>query len=354
MQRLLRLFIIFSVLVTFDASMALAELAYSSNARTFETQHSSIVVKGLAHACLTVPLIPDSLPCNPAMTPLNRKPNLNAEVLLSNGYSTLKNVRTLVSGNVNDEMIQTLFSDGKIMQIEANGDINFQSKYLNGQFSPMTIKGFSVVRNEANPDVDLYAMEENGFTFQTGYEFVKDFFVGVQVRAASRKFIKQRFKLVELGTQDGKDLLKPKTQNAAYLEPGLTWFFGQEWRPRVSLFITNYGNVSQKYEEINTPVEAQFGLGVSPPVSWGELDLSLEYRSLSYAEKGLEKLHFGSLYRFGSMFLSGGIDVNGVSGGVFYYLDKINAGIIYSTTKLINDNENYYTQTVYLQLGWQI
>jgi len=350
MHRNLSLFILLFLLRT----EVFADLAFSRNARTFETQHSSLVVKGIAHSCLTTTLIPDGLPCNPAMTPLNKKPSLGAEALLSNGFSTLKNVKSLVNGKINDEMIETLFSEGQIMQIESNIDINFLSKYLNAQFSPLSIKGFSVVRNEANPDIDLYAIEEDGFTFQTGYEFFDDFFAGVQIRASRRKFIRQRFKLVALGTQEGKDLLKPKLQNAVYFEPGVTWFFGDEWKPRVSFFLANVGNLSEKYEELNTPVEGQFGFGFAPPMPWGDLELSLEYRSMNYEEKDFQKLRFGSIYKFGSMYLTGGLDVNGVSGGVFYYLDKINAGVIYSTTKYINENENYFTQTVYLQLGWQI
>lgn len=51
---------------------------------------------------------------------------------------------------------------------------------------------------------------------------------------------------------------------------------------------------------------------------------------------------------------TGGIDSNGISGGVFYGLDKINAGIVYSTTQLVNEGESFYTQTVYAQLGWQL
>lgn len=331
-----------------------SSLAFSRNARTFETQHSTLVMKGLANSCLTMPIIPDGLPCNPAMTSLNLKPSLGAEIQLSNGYSALDNVRKLIDGKITQELVDTLFAEGKIIQIEANADINFHSRYFSGQFTPISVKGFSVVRNEANPDVDLYAIEEKGFTFQSGYEVYKDFFAGLQLRTLSRKFIKQRFKLAVLGTQAGQDLLKPKEQNATYIEPGFTYFFSKDWKPRVSLFVANLGFYSQKYEELNTPVEAQVGIGISPPMTWGEMDLSLEYRSMTYEENDLKKLRFGALYHFGSMYLSGGLDSNGISGGVFYKLDKINAGIVYSTTQVTNQGESFYTQTVYVQLGWQI
>ncbi len=346
--------IIFVLIPLQFAAAQTSSLVFSRNARTFELQHSTLVMKGLANACLTMTIIPDGLPCNPAMTPLNLKPSLGAELQLSNGYSSLENVRKILDGKITQDLVDTLFSGGKIIQVEANADLNFHSKYISGQYTPLSVKGFSVVRNEANPDIDFYAIEETGLTFHTGYEFFNDFFAGVQVRALNRKFIKQRFKLVVLATQDGQDLLKPKEQSVTYFEPGFTYFLAKEWKPRISLFVANLGYVSKKYDEMLEPAEVQFGFGISPPVTWGDLDLSLEYRSMTYEENDLKKIRFGTLYHFGSMYLTGGIDSNGVSGGVFYGLDKINAGIVYSTTQGANQGGSFYTQTVYIQLGWQL
>lgn len=333
---------------------SLADLSFSSNARTFETQHSALVPKSLAHSCLSIFTIPDGLPCNPAFTPLNTKPSLGIEVLLSNGYSSLENLRMLLDNKVSQQLGDKLFSEGKIIQIESNIDVNFRSQHLSGQYTPMTVKGFSVVRNEANPEVDLYAVEETGFKFQSGYEISSRLYVGAQVRVLSRKFIRRQFKLVSLGTEEGKDYIKPKKQMATYFEPAATWVIAKTWKPRVSLLIANLGSVSETHEELNTPVEPQIGFGFSPPVLWGDLDINIEYKSMNYEESGIDKFHLGSLYRFGSMYLAGGIDTNGVSGGVYYSLDKINAGIMYSTTRYVNDYDDFFTQTVYMQLGWQI
>lgn len=347
--------LVFFLTTIFAVNHALAQsLAFSRNARTFETEHSTLVTKGMANACLTVTLIPDGLPCNPAMTPLNPKPSLGAEVQLSNGFAALDNVRKLLDGKITQELVDTLFSQGQIIQIEANADLNFHSKYLAGQYTPISVKGFSVVRNEANPDVELFAIEEKGFRFQSGYEATDGFFVGGQIRTVSRKFIKQHFKLAATATEAGKDLLKPKEQNVTYFEPAATYIFANSWKPKIALMVVNGGIVSEKYDELPEPIEVQGGFGISPPVMWGTLDLSLEYRSMTYEEEDIKKIRFGALYHYGSMYLTGGIDANGVSGGVYYSLDKINSGIVYSTTQLTNQGESFYTQTVYVQLGWQI
>jgi hypothetical protein len=294
------------------------------------------------------------MPCNPAHTGFNKKPSFGGELLLANGYSNLTKIRKLLDGEFDQSTIDDMFSKGKVTQLESNVDIQFQSKYLNGMYSPYSIKGFSVVRNEANPDVELYAVEEKGFTFQSGMEVFPNFYAGAQARIIDRKFIRGRFKLLDLATTEGQNLLRPRSQSAIYLEPGATYIFPVAWKPRASFFLANAGYMSEEFKDLKTPIEAQFGIGIAPPVMWGEIELSLEYRSMNYEEDPMERLRFGTLYRYGSMYLSGGIDANGISSGVFYYLDQINAGVVYSTTRFINSNDDNFTQTVYVQIGWQL
>src|SRR5690606_415201 len=104
------------------------DLAFSRNARTFETQQSTLTMKGVGHACLTMVLIPDGLPCNPALTPFTEKPKLGVEILLSYGYSGISKVRKGLKGTVDGELVNPLFGEGRILQIEASVELNFLSK----------------------------------------------------------------------------------------------------------------------------------------------------------------------------------------------------------------------------------
>ncbi|NCN40774.1 hypothetical protein GW916_05935 [bacterium] len=298
--------------------------------------------------------LPDGLPCNPAHVPFQKKPELGIQTLLSNGYSSLSNVRKLIKGEINQELVDGLFSESKIIQIEASADINFKTNLFNARYTPLNVKGFSVVRNEANPDVELSIVEEEGFLFQSGYEVYPNFLIGAQVRTLQRKFIKKRFKLVFLGTSEGKDYLKPETQRALYLEPGFTWIFPKLWNFRVSGMYVNWGDVSKDYADFPIPPELQMSVGFSPPVPWGHLDFSIDYKSLEYDESGLEKIRLGMAYQFGAMHFSTGLDQNGSSAGIYYGLNQINAGVMFSTTRVLNENEEFFTQTVYVQLGWGI
>lgn len=332
---------------------SLAELAFSRNARTYETVHSSLVMKGVGHACLGLLVVRDSLPCNPAWTAFSKESDLGVSLLLSNGAAALDKVKPLLDKQITQEQIESLFKDSKVLQIEANADLYFRSKYLNGRFTPDTVKGFFVIRNEANPDIEIFAIEEKGFEFQSGIEVYSNLFVGAQLRFLTRNFIRRQFKLLDLATPEGSQLLRAKNQNATYLEPGVAYIFPGRWRPRVSVLMANLGWVSETFEELPNRAELQPGFGISPPLAWGTLDLTLDYRSLSFEEADLEKLRYGAAYHFGAMTLTAGLDANGLSGGVYYALLNLNAGLIYSTTKFLNDDD-YFSETVYVQLGWQI
>ena len=346
-------------LVVFYHSSSFAQntdLAFSRNARTFETQQASLVSKSMAFACLSMMIVPDGLPCNPAFTPLRKSATLGVEGLISNGYSTLNTMQKILSGTVDQDLINTLTDPQKrVLQIEGNIEIDLMSQYLNARYTPASLKFFSVVRNESYPKIDLYAVQEDNYVFQTGYEFAKGLFGGLQFRSLERKFIKQEFLAGDLGTDAGKQLLTPENQSGMYLEPGIAYIYDSIWKPRVSAMLVNLGVQSGQFNDLKEPLEAQFSLGVTAPLKWGSFDFEVDYRSMTYEEPTMiERLHWGGFYHLGTMYLSGGVDYNGISGGIYYGLQQINAGIMYSTTQVPWRNEDYYTQTVYVQFGWQI
>ena len=329
-------------------------LSFSRNARTFETIQSSLLTKSLAHSCLALTKMPDGLPCNPAFVGFDSGARLGAEALMSNGYSTLDKMRKLLAGEVSQDLINALFSEERVLQIEANAEIQFVSKYLNARYTPVTLKYFSTVRNVANPDVELYAVQEDNMTFQGGHRIFADLYGGVQLRRVTRKFVRQRFKLLDLLTEQGKDRLKPKEQSAFYVEPGLAYLFPIAWKPRIGAFLSNSGFEDTHYADLPTNMETQFGFAISPPFWVGTLDLTADYRSMNFEEDETERWRFGALLHYGAMHLGAGVDANGVSSGVYFGIQQINAGIMYSTTRVPWRSEDFYAQTVYLQVGWQI
>ncbi len=354
------LFMILILITQFsvEASSTSDEVSLSSskNARTFFQGYSSLLEKSLAHSCLGLTDIADSLPCNPATVPLITKSDLSAEGLVSNGYQAVKSTRSLLSGDITQESVDTLFKGSSQIQIEGNSDVHFKSPHLTGRYVPLSIKGLSVVRNIANPEAQIQAIQESGFKFQSGYKWSKNFYFGLQVQFLERKYINKQFLLVELATAAGKNLLIPQKQSVTTFEPGLYYKFSNTFlKPAISLLIANGGFYQPFDKEINLPTEAQFGFAISPPIYWGEFNLTLDYKTLSVEDKELsDKIHSGFLYKFGSLNLAGGLNTHGASSGVFYSIEKINAGILYSTSRTSLEKEDIYSQTVYIQVGWQI
>lgn len=329
-------------------------LYLSQNARTFDTQQSSLLIKGAAHACLALIRIPDSMPCNPAMLTKLQKPRIGVEALLSNGYATLEKMRRLLNGNVDQGTIDSLFGKDRVLAVEANGELDFISPYFAARYTPITVKYFSVVRNEANPDAEVSAVTEKNLTLQLAYPVSERLSLGLEAKNFSRRFIKQRLLLVELATDDGKGKLKPKDQKGFFVNPAATVFFPGALKPRASLMVANIGSVSGATEGIDEPVDVQGGLGISLPLGAATIEVDLDYRSLAYDESVDQKFHLGSLLHFGALTVAGGIDYYGASGGIYFGLDQVNSGILFTTTQVPWNSNDYYATTVYLQIGWQI
>jgi hypothetical protein len=331
-----------------------SELAFSRNARTNEAIQSSLMTKGLGHACLTILGLKDSLPCQPGYTAQTKKPHLQIQGLISNGYPVLDKMKKLLSGEVSQELVDALFAKDRILQIEGNTELDFFSKYLNAKYTPASIKYFSVTRNEANPDVEVFAVEEKNFVLQSGYQMTPELSVGAQIRSIDRTFVRKRLKLLDLATQAGKDLLKPQKISSIFFEPSIAYISDTIWKWRLSGLISNLGYSSASFNDFPLPISPEFGFGFSPPLIYGNLEVGIDYKSLSFEEPPIEKIHLGMLYNLGAMYLVSGFDFEGISGGVFYGLEQLNAGIVFTTTQVPWKSSDFYAQTVYLQVGWQI
>lgn len=116
----------------------------------------------------------------------------------------------------------------------------------------------------------------------------------------------------------------------------------------------NIGTQRAKDTKLQESPELQLGLAYNMPVSYGELILGLDHKSLSYSEEFNEKFRFGTLYKYGSMNLGFSWDKFGYSAGVLYSLKKISSGILYTSTQLGGGGSDAFTQTVYIQLGWTL
>ncbi len=348
-----RNFFLFFLILTICSSASAVQLAYSKNARTFETQRSSLMIKSLAFSCLALVEMPDDLPCTGAAVPYATKAHLKVNGLISNGYANLAKLRKIISEEVDAEIVNDLFGEARVLQAEAQADVAFISRFLNAKYSPFAYRFFSVARNVANPDVELFAVEEQSLQIQTGYKFDQLSF-GVDFVYTEWRFVKEQFKLLGLLSQQNLEQIKPKSFKSYFVEPSALYIFESDFKPRISMKGARLGNVSERFDQFLFPTELQVGFGVTADVLFGKMDFLLDYKSIESTADTNRKFHFGSLYHLGAMSLGFGVDDYGVSTGINYGLDVIQAGVAFSTTQLPWRTDDYYSQTVYLQIGWKL
>lgn len=343
------------ILLFLNVSVLAVEITSSRNARTIESYHSSLVTKSVAHACLSMTLIPDSIPCAASMSVKNAKSYLGVNGLISNGYDNYQKISSILDGEVDQEFVDVIFGDTKTLQFEANTELYFRSRYLNASFSPYQVSYFSVVRNEANPDVGLHASKDEGFVFQGAYAFWDErLSLGVQFRTITSEYIHQQFKLLDLATEEGKKQLQPLKITRTYLEPSATYFSKTDWQWRLTAVMANALVSGERDADIHPKVHPELSVGLTPYDGWGSLEVSLDYRNFLVSEENSDKFHLGIIYNFAAMYLSSGFDKAGSSLGLFYKVEQINAGVLYTTTQFPQGSSDNYAQTVYVQFGCQL
>lgn len=324
------------------------------NPRTFHLNNSSLSIKARAFSCLAVTELPDDIPCQPALVRLEKKPRFAANGYISNGYQSLSKARRILSGDLDAELMNSLFAEDQILEVETSASMYFTSSYLAGKYVPYGLQFYSTQRNQANPELEVFAAESKQFVFQTGLNLTRSILLGLQVRSQQNKIVDRAFRLVDLGTDSGKELLKPKESSHFYVEPGAAWV-SDAWKFSVlGAGLAVGGSEEDPVRSLNRP-ELQLGASYEARISSSIVDWSLDIRGLDETvEKDEHKIHGGVRLRYGALSLLGGLDAYGLSGGMLFSIEKVYSGIVYSTSQVPWRVSDEFVQTVYIELGWQL
>lgn len=363
------------LLSLFVASGSLAQnVSTIRNPRTFNLNFAGLSYKALGFSCLTMTDVADDLLCQPAFLPLEKKSRFSANGYISNGYDSLAKGRRILANDLDSDFIASLFRENRVIEVELSPSMLFSSQVFAGKYMLYGFQYYSTQRNQADPILNVFAADSKAWQFQWGKEYGNWFYYGVQLRTSEDTVIKKAFRLVDTGTDAGKNLLKPRKGRRVYLEPGIGFIGhsgssasekgsdsamgmqGSQWK--ISLFGANLmvneyieDNAENFYED---KPELQVGASYSTEMFYGLWDLMLDYKSLESDENADHKFHLGSRYRYGVLNVLGGLDYYGASLGILFYLEKIYSGIMYSTSQVPWRSHDDFVQTVYIQLGWQL
>lgn len=330
-------------------------LGFPENARTSILQGSSLYSKGLAGACLSIIEAPDDIPCAASNLVFDENSVFSGQLALSNGYSSLSLIRETLGNNLSAEFID-LVLDQKVFQIDTAIQVYFKSKYFSGKYVPMSVRAFIGLRNDVNPNIDIFAVEEKGFYFQLSSTVInKRLSVGIQIRALDRTLVKSTFKASDFGVEQDSDLVSSEEYKVFYLDPSLTYKIPKFYNLVLTGALVNLGSSKLKNRtDVKEPIAFRVGGSMEKSLlKYGTLRGSLEYGRQDYTENFINSLRLGFIYTYGGMKIIGGLNTYGMSTGVHFGISNIQAGIVYSSSRFPDLSNDSFVQTVYVQIGWR-
>jgi hypothetical protein len=317
----------------------------------------------LGPVCSSMRTIRSEPACNPALLGEDASDDERASRLLPMGvfganlffgddYETLYKNKDLISDNDKMKLAQSLMSETKPIRFESSVLMWWRSEKMAVSYQPMRWTYFSDVRNQSYPDIAIHGMQEQSMQAQVGGFLDENWRAGVQVRFVDRKFVHEEFNLFQ-AMPTLQDHFQVRTQRAFFIEPGIAYELNQteeleRWRPLLALNVSQTGWLDRNYDDV--PVKPIFdaGFSLSPPVSYGEVEVGLNYRWTSYVSEE-RKFRLGALYRLALAEFYAGYDPDEWSMGFSSTFRAFSAGLMYKRTQLDDDSQERFEDSTFVE-----
>lgn len=305
----------------------------------------------LGSTCSSFRSIKNEVACNPAL--LEGDSIFAANIFFGDDYETLYKNRDLIENKDKMALAESILSETEPVRFEGAAMLWWRNANMAVAVQPLRWTYYSVVRNQAYPDVAIHAMQEKSALLQFGGLLQKSLKAGLQVRFVDRKFVHEEFNLFEAIPEIEK-YLNVKEQKLILFEPGLAYEIldngeSHSWRPLLTMNISQLGFVSKKYAEVPVKPVVDTGISVTPPVGIGELEFGLNYRWSSDIARE-KKFRIGTHYRLGLAGFVGAYDSDEWSLGMLSTFQSISAGLMYKRAEIKNfDNQRVYDDSGYVE-----
>lgn len=317
---------------------------------------STFTSYALGAACFGMDAQVDGLPCNPAFMAKERPSEFKINFFFGNNISNVQEITKLVDGSGDEGTVEKLFHQTSSDEMEANVEATYLHENWGLSYSPYRLFFYSLIRNSALPEINLYAGEEQSISAQIASYGDKDFYWGLQLKGVERKFIASEFTLTDAIASGGSNYFAVQTQRAAYLEPGFLYSWEEEsWKPQVGLTVKNFGFVDHKYDELSTNPDWHFAGSIKPPIELGVLEFGLDFLVNSYVTNLSDVPHLAASYKLGAVQAMASCSDNDYSVGFLLKYQEWNGGLTYWRQKFENLlGEEAEMQTVFLEIGWTL
>ncbi len=318
---------------------------------------SGLVSQTLGATCYTLDISADTLPCNPAYMAKERTRIFRANAFIGNNVSYLLEASDIASGKADSKTIDTLFSDRKSSEFEADIEAGFLSDTFGIAITPYRVSFYSLFQNPALPEITLFASLESSARMQIASYIQDDIYLGLQVRYLQRKFIASRFFLTDVLAENHNQYLNPQDQTFLFLEPGFLYSNERnEWKPEVSANIINLGfKFGDKNPAADPLVEYHLGGSFSYHFGYGRWGWVLDAGWNREIESPSEVLTLGSYFEIGILEIFASVAEKFNGAGFSVHFDSFNIGMSYSVkAEKFDSNNEAYSRRIYFLLGAEI
>ncbi len=316
---------------------------------------SPTVIERALHAnCITSFITGQStLPCNPAALAEIQDPTFASTLFFGHGYDSAQKTLTVLQGEITSENLEEIINQNETLSSELSATVLFKKSHWGISFSPFRLVYQSKVVDKAYPQVLMYAAQEESLQFQLGTAITQKLEGGLQVRWVHRKVSYDQFAFYDY-IVDSKNFLKVLEQEVLYIEPGLTYHISENWDPRFSLLLSNGGFARTKISFIDTEPDLIVGFGLTPPMPFGTLDLSLTLADEDLPELApSEKLRVGASYSLALAKSVLTLGAHDLSLGLLTQLWSARVGIYYSWVRNATlDQSIYDSDTFFTEFGF--
>lgn len=318
--------------------------------------NSSFMTQAMGQTCYAFDLPSDTLPCNPAFMARERERQFKANLFFGNNIRYAKEASDLLQGSANDETVRNLFRQRESSELETAADIAFLTETMGFAIQPVRLNYYTLFRNQALPEVTLFASREESLRAQFASYMDRDLYWGVQIRYLHRKYIAQDFFLTDALAQDGSKLFEPEEQNVLFLEPSLLYANDEHWlRPQLSASLTNWGFADRKSTAYKSSPQFHVSGAVVPDFGPGKWGFGFDAFWDNQVDTALEPLSLGTYYEIGILRVFGSVAQKSSGLGFGASVGDFNLGLAYSDKTVENtfgDKATY--RRVYMLLGVEI
>ena len=284
-------------------------LAFSFEVKnSFLSSMSGFMSMGLRQSCYAFDISSNTLPCNPAFIGKEKSRRFNASIFLGNNVSYLDEATDLSRGHADEFSIQKLFQRHEDDELQTQIELGHIQEKFGWSVTPMQVNYSTTFRNQALPQISLYASLEETAKMQFGGYLGDDWSFGIQLRYLQRRFVASQFYLTDALVPEGRALFEPRKQSSLFVEPAILYTpEAHDLNPEFTVFIANSGYVDKSYSELPVIPEYHFTVSINPELTYGKFSLGVDVNFNKDIQNSVSPMTLGSYYEYGILRLFGSV-----------------------------------------------